>query len=317
MPKSQQAFARRLAPVLLCAATTLAGAVVSAQTAPRHSEVPAPTHLYPEPNVSGLITLPGDFAHVRYGVGYLGRAARLQLDLEPAMRILQRWTDNGTEVTIYLLSREQWQQAGLSMPFGVPVRVGRLALAAPAEGDDATVALWNSVGLGVLPSPAANAFPGTPHHASSMVMADFLTYLQTAEVLVDEAGLAGDEHWVRSLVTHIAAVGYLTKNEDPRLRDLEMVYRQALTRRPERSLAASDYRPDLGLGDWLWFQAHFHRGAMILLDEEGRRPMRDLHKLKNRNDGLLTGASILARWNRLEDWYYDSFSTISTRPASP
>ena len=44
--------------------------------------------------------------------------------------------DNGIELT-----REEWEQSGYTVEYGVPVRVGRAGIAVPALGDDGTVAL--------------------------------------------------------------------------------------------------------------------------------------------------------------------------------
>jgi len=80
-------------------------------------------------------------------------------------------------------------------------------------------------------------------------------------------------------------------------------------------LAASDYNPDVDLGDWLFFQARFYQGAKILVDEEGRDAVKKMLKLRDRNDGLLTDSAVLDKYDNVAAWYQESFSAVSTRPA--
>lgn len=272
----------------------------------------APTQLYPDPNVYGLITLPGDLFNVRYATGNLERAARIQFRFEPALRVLNRWTDSSVTITAYVLTRKEWDETRIAVPYGLPVRVGRYGIATPANGDDASVKVWHDLRVG-LPSSQTASFGATPQHESALVMADLWSQLLICEILVDHLNLAGTEHWVRGLNTHVLATDYFRRQAPEALTELEPIFRAALAARPTKSFAAADYRADLGLADWLWFQANFHYGATRLLEEEGRGALKQLRKLRKRNSGVLTGGAILEEYPDVKAWFYDSFSAVSMR----
>ena len=147
-----------------------------------------------------------------------------------------------------------------------------------------------------------------------MVMSDVISMLFVGEILVDHADLSGDEFWVRGLLTHLASVEFMQRSGDITVRELDLLYRQVRAQRPAKAMAASDFRSEIGMRDWLWFQAHFHQGAKILREEEGRGVWKKLQKLRKRSGGVLTGAALLDKYEALHDWYYGSFAAISTRP---
>lgn len=278
---------------------------------------PAPTKLHAEPTLEGLISLPGDFVTMRYGVGSLDRAARLQYQVKEQLRIFERWSDIPMPVTVFVLSRNEWREGRVNMTYGLPVRIGQSGLAVPAQGDEETARFWQALGV-ALPSGTDVGFRGgAGGHAPSLAMADLLALHQVGEMLVDRLGLAGDEHWVRGLVTHVVTADFLSRHAERAMLDLDVIYRQILDRRGGEALAASDYRAVMPMDDWLWFQARFHEGAKILLDDEGRGALKKLLRLKERNDGLLAGEQILDRWDDLEPWYRDGFSAVSRRPVEP
>ena len=287
----------------------------ASQRSPMQSkEMPSPTKLHHAPEIFDTLTLPGDFATMQYSLGQLDRAARLQFRLEPQMRAYRRWLDLELDITAHVLTRSHWNEARIDMPYGVPVRVGRAGLAAPAESDEAVGRLW--AGLDVtLPNATSPSLRGLGQQGPTVVMADFLSQLLTAEIVVDQIpGLAGNKHWVRGLVTHLALVSYFARIEEESLRDLDLFFTQVLAQ-PHDRLAASDYHPDVQLGDWLWFQAHFYQGAKLLVDDEGRDALKKMLKLRKRNGGLLTDAALLGKYKGLSAWYHESFAAVSTRPA--
>ncbi len=296
--------------LLLCSAGLTPA--LAQQENPAPPELIAPTRIYPEPAVYFLLRLAGDFATVRYTPGSLDRAANLQHRLELAARAFKRWVDTRLEIEVYVLSREEWQQARYDVPYGVPVRVGRRGLAAPAEGDDGTVELWAKLLQGMLPAVAGVPFRGTPQQTATMILADFLTQLQFSEILVDEIGIAGDEQWVRGLTTHVASVDLVRRYEVTRLKDLGTMYELAAREAGPRAFSARDYGPDLSLRDWLWFQAQFHAGAQAIIAKEGKGSVKKLKKMR-KGGGVLTGDQLLKRYQTLNEWFHASFTTVSLR----
>lgn len=306
---------RSAALAVLAAALLILAASEAAAVEP--GQIQAPTKLHHQPNVADVVTLPGDFVTMRYSVGHLDRAARLQFRLDPQMRAYERWVDLKIDVTTFVLSERHWQQSRINMPFGVPVRVGRVALAAPADPGEDALRLWAGLGFSLpSPTPSTDLMRGTPQGSVALAMADLVSQLQLAEIVVDQSHLAGNKHWLRGLMTHVLLVKYLDKHEEEVLREFDIYYRQVLGERPQKALAPSDYRPVIELGDWLWFQARFHFGAKLLLEAEGRGVVKKLQKLRERNGGVLTAASLLDKYDNLSTWYHDGFAAVSTRPAT-
>ncbi len=293
--------------------TGLTPAVAQQANPSRHEahSLVAPTKIYPEPAVYLLLRLSGDFATVRYTPGSLDRAANLQNRLELAARAFKRWVDTRLEIDVYVLSREEWRQARYDVPYGVPVRVGRRGLAAPAEGDDGTVELWANLLQGMLPAVAGVPIRGTPQQTATMILADLLTQLQISEILVDELGIAGDEQWVRGLTTHVASVDLVRRYEAARLKDLGTLYELAAQPAGPRAFSVRDYGPDLSLQDWLWYQAQFHTGAQTIIAKTGKGSVKRLKKM--RRDGVLAGDLLLKRFETLNEWFHASFTSVSLR----
>ena len=284
---------------------------VSAQAPP--VALTAPTRLYTEPAVYLLLRLPGDSVTVRYTPGSLDRAANLQTRLEMVTRSFKRWIGLRLDVDVYVLSRDEWRQAGYDVPYGVPVRIGRRALAGPAEGDSGTVELWADLLKGILPAVAGNPMRGTPQQTATMILADFMSQLLICEILIDEANLAGDELWVRSLMTHVGSVDFVRRYEDGRLRDLDTMYELLSRDAGPKAFSSRDYNPDLTLREWLWFQAQFHRGAQAILAKTGKGALQKMKKLRKKTDGVLSGERLLRQFDGLEDWHRESFTAVSLR----
>lgn len=275
----------------------------------------APMAIYSDPNVSGMIHLPGDLVRVSYGAGNLDRAARLQFLFEPLVRTLNRWADTQVVLTVYALTAEEWRQAQIGVPYGVPVRIGRSGLAVPAEGNDEVLRLWSQMRT---PLPASQ--PGdsggivTPQFASSLVMADYLSIVLVGEIYADQLRILTSEWWLRGLVSHVIAGTYV-KRERPEVQlDLERLYGTIVQQRPPRALAASDYRKDNTLADYLWFQSQFFFGAQTLLDDEGRGSIKRLRKLTKKGEGTLLGAAVMDEYQSVRTWYHDNFAAVSTIP---
>lgn len=290
-----------------------ASAAIAQPATTTASDVMAPTRLYPEPAVYLLLRLPGDAVTMRYTPGSLDRAANLQARLQLAARAFKRWADVKSELEVYVVSRDEWRQARYDVPYGLPVRVGRRALAAPAEGDEGTVALWSELLQGMLPAVAGMPIRGTPQQTATMILSDFISQLQMAEILVDETGIAGDEQWVRGLMTHVASVDLMQRYENVRIGDLDSMYEILSRPAGPKAWSARDYGPDIALGDWLWFQGKFHIGAQVLLAKTGKGAVKKMRKLRKKNNGVLSAELLLQRYEGLSDWYYASFTTLSQR----
>lgn len=293
--------------ILICG--LLAAAPLLAASAPYK----APTRLHGPPDGAYLVSLPGDFATVRYTPFSLDRAARLQNRLELALRSWERWAGKEVQVTAFVLTREEWERSGYSVAYGMPVRVGRAAIAVPALGDDGTVALWNEVLEGILPQVQGAPLRGTPQQVSTMILADIVAQLLVAEIVIDQVGLAGNEDWVRGLNTHVASLDFVRRKEAARLPDLDSMYSRIIQRRGEKVMSSRDYQPDLNLKDWLYFQACFHFGAQTILAKEGKGALKKLRKLRKKDGAVLQADRMLRHYKDLDTWYHNYFSAVSFR----
>lgn len=302
---------RPMAGAAVFAATLLAAGWVPATAA---ASIPAPTGRHAAPASYFLLRLGGDLTEVRYTPGSLDRAANLQTRLELAARAFHKWADVDYLPELFVLNREEWQRAGYPVPYGLPLRIGARGVAAPAAGDDGTVALWRGL-LGTLPSIQGVPLRGTPDQAATMLLADVFVQLQACEGLADQLGMAGDQPWVRDFVSHVVSLGLVARLEPARLQPLDDAYGLLAARHRPESRSARDLRPDLPLEDWLWFQAQLHRGARILLDEagSGKDAVKRLRKLQKKGGGTLRAAALLERHERLRTWFHDSFSAVSLR----
>ncbi|MEO1088935.1 MAG: hypothetical protein AAFY88_32310, partial [Acidobacteriota bacterium] len=271
-------------------------------------EFQAPTRLFQAPAIDSLATLPGDFVEMQYTLGALDRAARLQTRINEMLRR----GDAAFQITVYVLNRDQWASARFNMPYGIPVRVGPSGLAVPASGDSGTAKLWNDLQL-PLPSAPGIVYRGGPGHAPSELMADIVALALAGEIYADLTRLAGDEFWLRGLVSHLVALDYMRRAEPEFKLELDVLYRQIRGERPARSLAASDYRADISMRDWIWFQAQFHEGALAVIEEEGRGVRRRLEKIRKRNSGVVTATAALGRWDTLRAWYGERWPRSSRR----
>lgn len=274
---------------------------------------PAPTYLYPDPNVYGMITLPGDLVTVRYGAGFLDRAARAQIQLEPIVRVLNRWADTDLTVNVYILTREEWKQSRVGVPYGVPVRVGRNSLLLPASGDDEVVKLWANLRV-PLPTSQNPGTAATPGQASASLFADYLALNLIGEIYAERLDLRTAEPWLQSFLGHLIIAPYYQRMAPDARRDLEPVWRQVIALRGAKALSAADYRAEMNLQDWLYFQANFHFGAQALVGEEGRGTIKNLRRLQRKGNGVILGAALLDKYEDVKTWFYNSFTTISVNP---
>lgn len=271
----------------------------------------APTRLHAPPEGAYLIRLPGDFATVRYTPFSLDRAARLQSRLELALRSWDRWINADVQVNAFVLSREEWERSGYTVEYGIPVRVGRTAIAVPAAGDAGTVALWSEVLGGMLPQVQGAPIRGTPQQVATMVLADIVAQLLVAEIVIDETGLAGDQNWLRGFNTHVASLEFVQRKESARMPDLDAMYRWVIQQRGEKIMSGRDYQPDVNFEDWLYFQACFHFGAHALLDKAGKGGLKKLRKLGKKDGNVLQAERVLRQYEGVDAWFHQTFSAVS------
>lgn len=300
---------RAFAAVLLAA---LASPVLAAgETDP--TALVAPTYLFPPPPSHLLLPLTGDRASFRYVPGALDRSANLQHRLELLTRYFERWNGKRVDVKVFVLARQEWEQAGFTVAYGLPVRVGETALAVPAEGDPGTVELWRALLGGPLPVVAGMPIRGTPEEAASLLLSDLVAQILCAEILVDSTGLSGDAFWVRGVVTQILSWMMAQRVGTDRPDDVAALFGRFLRWHEPHSVAVRDYSHEIGLTDWLYFQAQFLRGAQAVYAKAGKESLQKVAKLKKKGHGTVRGEDLRRKFKGLDEWLRTSFSTVSLK----
>ena len=271
----------------------------------------APTRLYSPPPSFLLLRLGGDRAHIYYVPGSLDRAANLQNRMEVVGQAFQKWSKRPVELVVFLLSPREWEEAGIDVEYGIPVRVGMAAIAAPSRGSPATVALWSELLNGRLPTVIGTPILGTSEELASMMVSDVLVQVLAGEILVDFMGLYAKEVWMRGVVAHLAALAVARVKGTDRTQDLEFFYRQHLSRHSPKTYSLRDYSNDLSFEDWLYFQAQFHFAARAIFDKEGKDAIKKMGKLKKKGNGLIPTDQLRRKYKDFDAWLQDNFSMVS------
>ncbi len=255
-----------------------------------------------------LLDLPGDLVSVRYSAGALQRAVQVQDPFELLVGDFAKWSGSRNRIAVLLLSRDEWQQAGISMPYGLPARVHGSSLASAAWGDPGTVDLWGRL-LG-WDMPAAEDAPlrSTAEEAASLIATDLLSYFEGARMLTEMAGYSGSEPWLTEVAAHTAAATVIARTPGTGLAGAARLYGNLAAARGGAVMAVSQYRSGLSLEEWLWFQARFFEAARLILESEKRGAAKSIFKLARKNNGRLTRGALVKRYPALEDWLAKGFA---------
>lgn len=312
----------RLLLVTSCVFGLLAVGSARAQPSPRDAAAdplsgPAPTGDHPPPRDYFLLRLAGDRTEIRYAPGALDRAANLQTRLEMTARFYRKWTKIEIAPHIFVLTHDNWREAGYGVAYGLPIRIGAQGLAVPALGDDETVALWTALLDGHLPVVDGFLFRGTAQEAASLVLADVLVQRAAGEMLVDRMDIRFEQPWMRELAVHLVTQAVQARIEPGRVPVLDALYLMLAQRHLPGTESVRDYRPDLPLADWLWFESQFHVGARLVVARAGDKDaVKALRSLVKKGGGSLTLDGLLRRFEDLRDWLHQSFTAVSRRTDS-
>lgn len=253
-----------------------------------------------------LLLLPGNQVSVRYTPGSLDRASRLQQRLEPLVKEIGSWTGQPASLAIFLISRDEWEQVGFALPYGFPARLPGRLLALAAWADDGTVDLWRGLLHEQLPEAATGFAAGSPTMQSSLEVCDLLGSVEAARILLEKAGLAGDELWISELMAHTAYLAARWQGP-PRAGGDEDV-RSATAARPGGALPLAAYEAGLSMEDWLWFQSAFYRGARQLIERRGHKVGKQMLRTAAKSGGTLRRADLIDRYPEVGEWLRTAFA---------
>lgn len=206
----------------------------------------------------------------------------------------------------------EWQEAQYSLAYGLPLRVGQRSLAAPAEGDDGTVALWSELLEVALPQIVGCRYAAPPSRRRPWRWPISWSSSRRPRSWSIRPAWGATRPGCGGLVTHIASLDLFRRQDPARLRDLDGMYQLLASDKGPKAMSARDYDPDLELRDWFWFQAQFHGGAQVILQKTGKGALKKLKKLKKK-DGTLRAERLFNEFKGLQDWFRDSFAAVSLR----
>lgn len=262
---------------------------------------PAGAQMSRDPDLPMLLTMASRATEMRYTPGALDRAAHLQVRLEGIAAEFQRIAGQPFPLVGWVLARDEWRDAGLTRPFGVPQLVGAIGVAVPAWGDDELVQVWRGL-LGDLPVSDARPLLGTMEEISALSLGDALAQLEIGRVLVRRSGMTADQPWVLALAAHLAARVVFERLEPGRWPELDALMLAPLIARGGGDAARpiGGYSESLPLTEGLWYEAQFARGADAVFAKEGVWGSRRLLK-RMIHDGAQAGV-LLGKVPALADW---------------
>jgi hypothetical protein len=248
------------------------------------------TPALPEALLAQLLLLSDDASEVLYVPGTLDRAAHVELWLRSLAVGAAKRTRHPARIVGVVLGRDEWQQARLPCPYGVPCRAGVRVVALPAAGDSGTVTLWQGL-IGALPQLGGMPLMGTVEEAASLAPADVFANLVAARDLVGAAGFLGDEPWIVDVLAHAVSLDAARQSRTGRDGDLDGFWEGVRRRYGPQGIEPAD-----AMAAELRQQAKLYFAAQTLLAGEGKFPERALRKLQEKGGGRLRAADLRAAW---------------------
>lgn len=300
-------LALRLAPLLLAGAISPLLAA-PAPLPPPGSLVVAPSPLVDAPALDDLLTLPGERVNVRYPPGALDRAARVQIHLEAFHKLWQGFLPQPLAWSAVLLTREQWEGAGLG-PYGAVVRPGPGEFLLPSEGDAGTVAFVRALTGGTIPDPGVDPMLGTREEAGSLIVSDLLLELEAARDFVAAAPLTGDVPWASGVLLQLV-LRYTWDRLEPTQTLLYVALFDAIAavNGGPRARRLADYQEGLPFEVELWYQAQFVRGADAIWIETSWMGVSRRFDKWRRKAVPVTAAELEKRYPGILAWKRDAFA---------
>jgi hypothetical protein len=220
---------------------------------------------------------------VRYSPGSLDRASRVQRRMTRLVaesghrKLLQQLLE------IDLLRPEEWRSYGLAEPYGMPAITGSGSLALPAWGGAETVALWQRLLGGWLPSTPGSPMRGSPDETASLEGADLMGEVEASRIVLSRLGIVGNEPWMNDLMACVLAVSAVQRSEPGRWAEVRQ-FHSRLAVRPEAA------------GDQRLARLRFIAAAERIGSESGSLPSKPLFKMARKAKGPLPPEHLLERY---------------------
>jgi len=219
-----------------------------------------------------LLTLPSERVPVQYTPGTLDRASHVQDRFELLVTEISHRSKADIGLVVHLLSREEWESAGIEVPYGLPAALGPQQIAIAALGDPGTVALWKRLAGDGVPRLAGRPVRGTIAEAESLSALDLAAEVEVARLLLPALDANGGSEWWEPLVAQTLAWSAFLRFEPGRRHEISTFFGGLVGVRPSAEDSVG------GAADRLIESAHYAAPALRIADVESRPPARPFLK---------------------------------------
>ena len=223
-----------------------------------------------------LLTLRGNYVVVNYTPGGLDRAYHIKMRLDLLAADFSKWVGTPIRLRVFVLTRDEWGQFGFGVPDGLPGRIRGSTLAVPWAGDAGTIDLWTEIQGDPPPPLVGTPMRGTAEEAATMALADLLTEVEAARILLTMGSVRGEVPWVHQILPHLVARAAFVRYEGPRLPEIDDFF--AGLGGGDRQVSLERYTGGLDLPTLLWFESRFQDGARLILENGKRNEVREIIK---------------------------------------
>ena len=206
---------------------------------------------------------------VYYSPGHEKRALELRGMIEDAMQFYERRLQIKEEITLAVLTPEQWRRVGLQVPYGVPnvshsPRVIFLPATTNNATTEATLNLRNKASRATLRMIKASGFTYEEGASKSV---DLLGLHELGHVYGDAYGINAANRWLGEFLATYFAYAYLRQRHPKLARLWEGISHAYVDGIEPKHTALEDFERlyfGVGLNNYGWYQAKFLlKGAQI------------------------------------------------------
>lgn len=220
---------------------------------------------------------------VYYSPGYEKRALELRGMIEDAMQFYERRLQIKEEVTLAVLTPEQWRQVGLQVPYGVPnVSSSPRVIFLPATTNnattEATLSLKNKASRATLKMVAASGFTYEEGASKSV---DLIGLHELGHVYATAYGINSANRWLDEFLATYFAYAYLRQRQPKLARLWEAISNAYVDAIQPKHTTLEDFERlyfGVGLDNYGWYQAklllkvaQIHKARRLKFLEEVRK----------------------------------------------
>ena len=220
---------------------------------------------------------------VYYSSGYEKRALELSGIIEDMLRFYEKKLDIKEQITLAIVTPEQWRQVGLQVPYGVPnVQGPPYVIFMPVLTDNAVT----QVSLGLKPKTSAATLKkitdsGFTFEEGAIKSVDLLSLHELGHVLSRTYGINPANKWLNEFLATYFAYAYL-KNRYPKLAQLSEAMSYAfIDGITPKYTSLTDFERlyfGVGLDNYSWYQANFYLKAAQICKKRKLNFLKEMKK---------------------------------------